>query len=218
MDYHWIRRELAELGIAAELSAVMRAEAMARPVVSRAVSGEASTEGRTIFSIYMRSLIDNLHGVADDNAAHAEALVESLRGPGRERLWSYVLPGVPEALAELNALGLSLSVVSNSDGTVEQVLTSQGLRHHLSHVFDSHLVGFEKPDPRFFLHALEQSGARPETTLHVGDLYAADIIGGRAAGIHTALVDPYGDWEDADCARFVGVKELAETIRANVEI
>ena len=36
------------------------------------------------------------------------------------------------------------------------------------------------PDPRFFDIALERSGARRETTIHVGDLYHVDVVGARA--------------------------------------
>ena len=177
----------------------MRAEAASRPVISRAVAGERSTEGLSIFELYLSTILDNLGTSPDAIRVLVERLVPIFRGPGRERLWSYVLPGVPEALEQLQSLGRTLAVVSNSDGTVEQVLERQGLRPYLTAVFDSHIVGFEKPDPRFFRHALEATGARAETTLHVGDLYSADIEGGRAAGVHTALVDPFNDWKDVDC-------------------
>jgi putative hydrolase of the HAD superfamily len=123
---------------------------------------------------------------------------------------------VPEALEQLRSLGRTLVVVSNSDGTVERVLEQQGLRHYLDAVFDSHIVGFEKPDSRFFLHALEATGARAETTLHVGDLYSADIEGGRAAGVHTALVDPFDDWDGVDCPRFKDLGAISRAFRANV--
>jgi ribonucleotide monophosphatase NagD (HAD superfamily) len=43
----------------------------------------------------------------------------------------------------------------------------------------SAIVGCEKPDRRIFEQALRQSGARPEQTLHVGDLYHADVTGRR---------------------------------------
>ena len=66
----------------------------------------------------------------------------------------------------------------------------------------------EKPDRRIFEHALSVSGAEPETTLHVGDLYDADVLGARAAGIHPALIDPFDDWRDVDCQRFRDVAEL----------
>jgi putative hydrolase of the HAD superfamily len=104
--------------------------------------------------------------------------------------------------------------VSNADGTVERGLTRAGLRGLLDDVVDSHVVGFEKPDPRIFAHALERSGAAPGTTLHVGDLYAADVVGARAAGLHALLLDPHGDWPPVDCARLPDVAALAHAIRS----
>lgn len=216
MDYVWIRDELANVGVSTELEVLTRAEAAARPVVSRAVAGEGSTEGLSIFALYLKTLLSNLGMSSDSIPAVVESLVPIFRGPGRERLWSYVLPGVPEALERLKSLGLTLAVVSNSDGTVERILERQGLGRYLDAVFDSHIVGFEKPDPRFFLHALEATGARAETTLHVGDLYSADIEGGRAAGVHTALVDPFDDWDGVDCPRFKDLEALSRAFRANV--
>lgn len=218
MNYHWILAELRKLGLDTDLAHVMRAEAASRPAVSRAVSGEASTEGHSVFSLYLRTLIEQLGWPSDQAAEAACVLVPILRGPDKNDLWSFVIEGVPEALSELSTMGLQLAVVSNSDGTVESVLERQGLRRHLSAVFDSHVVGLEKPDPRFFAHALAETGSDPETTLHLGDLYAADIVGARSAGIHAGLVDPFNDWEGVDCDRFTDVAALTKKIRANVEI
>jgi putative hydrolase of the HAD superfamily len=213
MDYAWIQRELSARGIEADVGRIHRAEAAARPAVSRAVAGAVSTEGTSVFALYLREILHHL-GVSRPARAVVEDLLAVFRGPGRERLWTYVLPGVPEALERLRDLGLGRVVVSNSDGSVERVLAGRGLRELLDAVFDSQIVGLEKPDPRFFQHALRETGASPARTLHVGDLYAADVVGGRAAGLHTALLDPFGDWADADCARFTDLAELARVLAA----
>lgn len=217
MDYVWIRDELGALGVATELEILERAEAASRPTVSDAVAGIGSTEGVSTFELYLATILENLRVPPARIDGLVQSLVPVFRGPGRERLWSHVLPGVPQALEQLRSLGKQLHVVSNSDGTVEGVLERQGLRDYLEHVFDSHIVGFEKPDPRFFLHALETTGAQAGSTLHVGDLYSADVEGGRAAGVHTALVDPYDDWKSADCPRYPDLRALAEAFRANVD-
>ena len=136
-----------------------------------------------------------------------------IRVPGRAlELWSAVLPGVPEALARLRAAGLRLVVVSNADGTVEEGLTRAGLRRYLDAVVDSQVVGFEKPDPRIFTHALALFGSDPARTLHVGDIYAADVAGARAAGVHAVLLDPHGDWGELDCPMARDVPEVADRL------
>jgi HAD superfamily hydrolase (TIGR01509 family) len=210
MDYPWVGEELDKLGIRCNMAGLRRAEAAARPAVSRSLR-HRSTEGTDTFALYLDTTLHYL-GVRENRQAIVEALVPVLRGRGRDRLWSFVLPGVPEALSKLRGLGLNLSVVSNSDGSVERVLTNAGLRELLDEVFDSHIVGFEKPDPRLFHHAIETTGADPAATLHVGDLYAADIEGARAAGLHAALLDPYDDWDDVDCPRFTDLASLADAI------
>src|SRR5262249_36323031 len=127
-----------------------------------------------------------------------------------QRLWSAVLPGVPEALARLRDAGLTVVAVSNSDGTVEAGLEERGLRRYPHHVVDSALVGAAKPDAAIFGHALALAGAAPERTVHVGDLYAVDVVGARAAGLHAVLIDPHGDWQDVDCERVRDVTALAD--------
>ena len=38
----------------------------------------------------------------------------------------------------------------------------------------------------------ERSGARKETTIHVGDLYNVDVVGARNAGLRGVLLDEAG--------------------------
>ena len=140
-------------------------------------------------------------------------LAPVLRGPGlTARLWSWMLPGVPEALTAMREGGLQLAVVSNSDGSVEQSLETAGLRPYFGPVMDSFVVGHEKPDPRIFEHALEACAAHPERTVHVGDLYAADVVGARAAGVHPVLLDPFDDWGEVDCVTLPDIRTLGERV------
>ena len=48
--------------------------------------------------------------------------------------------------------------------------------------------------------------------MHVGDLYAADVVGARAAGVHAVLLDPFGDWEGVDCATLPDIAGLSEHV------
>jgi putative hydrolase of the HAD superfamily len=79
-------------------------------------------------------------------------------------------------------------------------------------VIDSALVGFEKPDPRIFATALTRTASDPARTVHVGDVYAADVLGARAAGLPAVLLDPHGDWGAVDCEVARDVPEVAERI------
>ena len=68
-------------------------------------------------------------------------------------------------------------------------------------VLDSHDEQVEKPDPRLFEIALARSGARRESTIHVGDLYHIDVVGARNAGLRAVLLDEADLRPDADCPR-----------------
>jgi putative hydrolase of the HAD superfamily len=212
MDFGRIARELGALGHPCEPTALARAEAAARPRISRVVASGGSTEGT--FSVYVDLVLRRVLTLENDaRSALVSQLVPRIRFPGRSvELWSAVLPGVPEALARLRDAGFRLVVVSNADGTVEEGLTRAGLRPHLHAVVDSHVVGFEKPDPRIFSHALSLFGSDPARTLHVGDMYAADVVGARAAGLHALLLDPHGDWGEVDCPVTRDVPSLARRL------
>lgn len=221
MDLDLVCEHLAAHGVDATPAAVERAEAAARPALSRLLADGRSTEARDTFVAHVRNTMLGLPGDAVaalrrdgrlDAVAHAVA--HGLKDAGTRRLWSRVLPGVPEALADLRASGVKLAVVSNSDGTVEQGLRNAGLRDHLDAVFDSARVGVEKPDPRIFHAALAAIGSAPARTAHLGDLHAVDVVGARAAGVHGVLIDPFDDWRDDACPRARTTAELARALLA----
>ena len=219
-DYGFASELLADEGLFCPPGTLARAEAAARPKLSQFIANGRSSEGPQVFLFYMRSILDAVpafHGLAEaERDRKAARLLQQIRTPeAQDRLWSRVPPDLPPALARLREHGLRLVVVSNSDGTVEAKLSSAGLRDLLHHVVDSHVVGSEKPDRAIFDYALRVAESRPERTLHVGDLYHADVVGARGAGLHAVLLDPYGDWNDFDCERAPDVAELARRILAS---
>jgi HAD superfamily hydrolase (TIGR01509 family) len=132
----------------------------------------------------------------------------------RQNLWETVPPGVHEALARLRALGLTLVVASNANGTVRAHFDRLGLAAHFDLVLDSHDVGIEKPDPAFFAHGLRTIGVRAEDALHVGDFYSIDVVGARAAGLEAWLLDAAGVNADRDCPRFPTLAAIVDRIAA----
>lgn len=224
MDLPRIARTLSSRGVTCSATELGRAEAAARPAVSARVAAGESTETVDMFTVYLRETLTRLPAPPAPATIGelAAQLARSLRpAGGSDVLWNTVLPGIPEALGRLEALGLRLVVVSNSDGTVERSLTRLGLRPFFAAVIDSGVVGFEKPNRQIFEVAIERSGASPARTLHFGDLYHVDVLGARNAGLHAALVDPFGDWEASaaspggvDCDRFTNLGQLAGHIAA----
>jgi putative hydrolase of the HAD superfamily len=138
------------------------------------------------------------------------ALAELHAYHARQNLWELVPDEVAPTLARLRALGLKLVVVSNANGRLRQAFEHLGLAERIDMLFDSFEEGVEKPDPRLFQIALERSASRAETTLHVGDLYHVDIVGARAAGLQTLLLDASGLYDGYDCPRIGSLGELVD--------
>jgi putative hydrolase of the HAD superfamily len=132
----------------------------------------------------------------------------------RRNLWSSVPAGLREALRAFRGVGGRVAIVSNSEGMLDALFAELGILDHFDVVIDSAKVGFEKPDPRIFEHALGHFGARPDEALHLGDMYATDVVGARAAGIRVALVDPFGHYADAhpDVPRVPGAPEVLHAL------
>jgi putative hydrolase of the HAD superfamily len=127
-------------------------------------------------------------------------------------LWEHVPEGVVPALRALRASGLRLVVVSNANGTLRAKFERLGLGVHVDCLLDSCEFGVEKPDPRLFQIALQQSGAAAGSTVHVGDLYHVDVLGARAAGLRGVLFDEADLYDGVDCPRVRTLAELVELV------
>ncbi len=215
MRFERIAALLAHVGIWTSAAALERAEARARPVVSQHLAGGRSSEDSDTGAVQVRCVLEGIGVPAAVAAAQAPQLARRIRAelPSR-RLWTRVLPGVPAALQLLRTVGLRLVVVSNSDGTLEALLEDVGLRGLVDEVIDSAVVGVEKPHPAIWTTVLADLGVPPARAIHVGDLYAVDVAGARAAGLEAVLLDPFGDWGDTDCPRLPDLAAFARAFAA----
>jgi HAD superfamily hydrolase (TIGR01509 family) len=217
IDFDRVAEELVARQLHCEPGALRRAEAAARPAYSEQVFVTGVRRDRSLFHSYLCAIFGQAPSLSRLSPDELDALVTELgpilRPEGlASALWRMVMPGVPDALERLQHLGLTLAVVSNSDGTVAKSLDDAGLLHYMNFVVDSADAGVEKPDPRIFKIALARAGADPRRTLYVGDLYHADVVGARGAGIHALLLDPHGDWPPLDCDRAADLAAVAERL------
>lgn len=206
VDRERLFRAFREVGIESDEARFDAVEYRARHRLARRASeGAAGTEAH-IWTEYFGTIFRGC-GVPEESVpVVAERVLAMHRELG---LWTRVLPGTGEALGALRAHGLRLGVISNADGRVDRLLERAGLLPFFELVLDSAVVGVEKPDPRIFHIALEETGLRPEETLYVGDLYHVDVLGARSAGMRAVLVDPVADHEYA-CERIGAVTELPD--------
>jgi putative hydrolase of the HAD superfamily len=110
----------------------------------------------------------------------------------RQRSAFHVFPDVIPALKAMRASGLRLAVVSNWGWAAPELLQTLELAQHFEVLSISARVGYQKPHPAIFEHALELLGVDASQAIHVGDDPKADVLGARRAGIEPVLVDRHG--------------------------
>jgi FMN phosphatase YigB (HAD superfamily) len=105
-------------------------------------------------------------------------------------------PSIERILATL-ARYATLAILSNWPlaATVDRYAEAAGWLPHLRAIVISQRVGTIKPHPAIFAEARRLLGdPEPDTILHVGDDWAADVVGAVRAGWHAAYVtDRPGD-------------------------
>ncbi|MCZ7536458.1 MAG: HAD hydrolase-like protein [Acidimicrobiia bacterium] len=161
---------------------------------------------------YLDAYVDTL-GVPDDLRVDVtEHLASEFASAA---LWTRVIEGSKEALADLAATGVRLGIISNADGSVGARLRDQevlqvgaGMGVPVDCLIDSGEVGVQKPDVRIFRIALDAMGIEAHQAWYVGDMPGIDVVGARAAGLHPIVMDPFGLHGHADYATVGSLSEL----------
>jgi len=208
---NWTRisQALAARGVIVDPAALARAEPHAKKRIDVPQTINATNDAGRGWMYF--NLIFEYAGVPPAPEID-EALQELHAYHQTSNLWELVPPAVAPALAALRNRGLKLTIVSNANGKLRVAFDRLALSGCVDCLLDSHDEGVEKPDPRFFEIALERSGARRETTIHVGDLYQVDVIGAQAAGLRGVLLDEAGLYPDVTCPRVRSLPELVTLI------
>lgn len=111
---------------------------------------------------------------------------------------------VTEPLAELHARGFILVAATNGDVDLTPLPFAR-LIHHTYLAVDA---GVAKPDPHFFLGAMEKVGARPETSVMVGDRIDNDVGPATSVGMAGILLDRRGEVSDPSVHAIRSLREL----------
>ncbi len=106
---------------------------------------------------------------------------------------------VPPVLAEGQRRGLIQGVISDWGTDLVDILHALQISPAMQFVVASGVVGFAKPSPEIFQHALSRAGVEPHEALYVGDTYTLDVLGARAVGMPAALIDRDGVSPPLDC-------------------
>jgi HAD superfamily hydrolase (TIGR01549 family) len=101
-----------------------------------------------------------------------------------------LFPGAREALEQVSRVGLHLGMVADCD---TEYLDRQMCWLDIVKFFDSRTTSEEvkarKPDERIFRAALQKAHSLPQQAIFVGDSVDRDILGAKALGMTTVLVD-----------------------------
>ena len=181
-----MRRLLAPLGAAPDDDTCRRAH--------YAGMGEVDRLGTPDWPVVDR-VVARAAGVPDDRLDDAVGVVTDLY---RQQPW-VPIEGSAHALISLQEAGYPLAVVSNAEGTMEQLLAEHricsvdgGEVAEVAVVVDSAVVGVEKPDPGIFGFALAALDVDPARCVYLGDSVYFDVGGARSAGLSPVHVDPFG--------------------------
>ena len=103
-----------------------------------------------------------------------------------------LFPGVRETLTFLKEK-YNLYIITNGFVEIQtNKLESSELSQYFRRIFMAEATGYQKPDKRFFYHAMSSVNARKSESIMVGDDLEADIIGAMEAGIDQVFFNPSG--------------------------
>jgi putative hydrolase of the HAD superfamily len=162
--------------------------------------------------VLLSSLVQNQNSLSE--------IVLALKKHNQERnLWTSTFPWVGVTLEKLLNMGYRMSVISNADGRVEQILKELNLHHYFERIFDSTIVGVGKPDKEFFEIALSELNIKPSKSIYIGDTYFFDVWGANSAGIGCIQLDPldlYNDWPGTRIPAIVHLPEWLINYKENL--
>ena len=117
-------------------------------------------------------------------------------------------PDAEPTLDKLAREGYSLGLISNAPADTGRVVEALGLSRYLDPVVISGVVGYTKPHPEIFRIALRGARVGADEAVHVGDLYEADVVGARNAGMKGILLDRDGSHLEPNCPRMRSLSEI----------
>jgi len=158
---------------------------------------------------YLRILAKGLDASWIARARFVNRVVKAFRDI---QFWSRVEPCAEPFLESLRDRGYRLGVVSNATGKMREQLARLDLAKHFDFIFDSAVVGIEKPSPAIFIMAAQAAHVKPSEAVFVGDSYSIDVAGAAYAGISGVLMDASGAYADRSvelpCPRITSLVEL----------
>lgn len=106
---------------------------------------------------------------------------------------------------------ITLGIISNFYGNLNDVLESLYIRDFFEVVADSGVIGSIKPSITIFNYALEKVNADIKSSAMVGDAYHRDIIGAHNVGMYHFYISK--EERNKCCEKFFLIKNIRELIK-----
>jgi putative hydrolase of the HAD superfamily len=122
-----------------------------------------------------------------EDAVTARKAMEKFRDLSTTHLRLYA--GGKDLLRYLKENGKTVVLLSNAQKVFTlRELEHLGIRDLFDRIFISSSVGYKKPDPAFFQHALKECGLKAEDCLMIGNDPFCDVEGAKGLGIDTCYI------------------------------
>ena len=122
--------------------------------------------------------------------------------------FTHVFEGAHELLQNLSK-DYRLHIITNGFESVQHYkLANSGLQPYFEFTFTAEKVGFKKPHPKIFETAIQETQARVEHSLMVGDSLEADIEGALQCGMHAVHFNSHNESEHDKCPIVYSLNEL----------
>jgi putative hydrolase of the HAD superfamily len=177
----------------------------AEPRARRAIAGRLASHHPADWRTLMREF------VSQAGLDAGESVLDMLwREHLESNFWRRPDPQALSVIAALRAAGFLVSVISNSEGKVRELLDETGFAGLFPVVVDSGIEGISKPAPGIFHLGCQRLGVSPAESLYLGDIFSIDIVGALGAGLSAALLDPNDEYLHEMPPGSFRVRSLAE--------
>ncbi len=175
----------ARFGLLLDVGKWPEAERRAGEAVTALRAGAGNVHDDEVYEVIAEAIVTTMGGHDKERVGRcAAAIVEAWGRCDNFSLYDDVRP----SLERLRGAGLAVGLVSNTSRDLDQVLARFDLGDLVDGTVTSSQVGLFKPAPEIFAAALARVGAAARETVMVGDSYADDIAGARAAGLAGAVL------------------------------
>lgn len=126
---------------------------------------------------------------------------------------AFLMEGSLEMCKTLTSNGKKIYIITNGLlATQEARINHSLIEEYITDYFVSEVVGFHKPNIKYFDYVINKINVKKEEALVIGDSLTADIAGGNNAGIDTCWFNPDGIKNNTDNIPTYEIKKLEELI------